>query len=138
MLQAARKDTQVVTSEWQRIQRGISGVAVHEVLHVPRDHGVITEVFRPEWDPDRHAGGARLSVAPLSGRDWRVELPRQEHRPTVRQSGPAQDRALRRPRAEQHLPTRSWSCTSATRVRRFWSSRRASGTACRISARPKR
>ena len=51
MLHAARKDTQVVTSEWQRLQRGISGVAVHEVLHVPRDHGVITEVFRPEWDP---------------------------------------------------------------------------------------
>ena len=24
---------------------------MREVLHVPRDHGVITEVFRPEWDP---------------------------------------------------------------------------------------
>jgi dTDP-4-dehydrorhamnose 3,5-epimerase len=51
MLQGARKDTQLVTSEWQRIQKGINGVVVREVLHVPRDHGVITELFRPEWDP---------------------------------------------------------------------------------------
>jgi len=51
MLQGARKDTQLVTGEWQRIQKGISGVIVREVLHVPRDHGVITEIFRPEWDP---------------------------------------------------------------------------------------
>lgn len=51
MLRGARKDPQLVTSEWQRIQPGISGVTVHEVLHVPRDHGVITETFRPEWDP---------------------------------------------------------------------------------------
>jgi dTDP-4-dehydrorhamnose 3,5-epimerase len=51
MLQGARKDAQLVTSEWQRIQKSISGVSVHEVLHVPRDHGVITEIFRPEWDP---------------------------------------------------------------------------------------
>jgi dTDP-4-dehydrorhamnose 3,5-epimerase len=51
MLKGARKDTQLVTNEWQRIQTGIDGVVVREVLHVPRDHGVITEVFRPEWDP---------------------------------------------------------------------------------------
>ncbi|HVT04561.1 MAG TPA: dTDP-4-dehydrorhamnose 3,5-epimerase, partial [Thermoanaerobaculia bacterium] len=24
---------------------------MREVLHVPRDHGVITEMFRREWDP---------------------------------------------------------------------------------------
>ena len=24
---------------------------MREVRHVPRDHGVITEIFRPEWDP---------------------------------------------------------------------------------------
>ncbi len=51
MLQGARKDTQLVTSDWQQIRQGIHGVAVREVLHVPRDHGVITEMFRPEWDP---------------------------------------------------------------------------------------
>jgi dTDP-4-dehydrorhamnose 3,5-epimerase len=51
MLPGARKDGPLVTEQWQKIQQPIAGVAVHEVLHVPRDHGIITEVFRPEWDP---------------------------------------------------------------------------------------
>ena len=51
MLSAARKDGQQVTSEWQALRPAIDGVVVREVLHVPRDHGVITEIFRPEWDP---------------------------------------------------------------------------------------
>jgi len=51
MLPGARKDTQLVDKDWQKIGDGIEGVVVHEVLHVPRDHGVITEMFRPEWDP---------------------------------------------------------------------------------------
>src|SRR5436190_8219134 len=51
MLASARKDGQQVTSDWQKVHAPIDGVVVHEVLHVPRDHGVITEVFRPEWDP---------------------------------------------------------------------------------------
>lgn len=51
MLPGARKDPQLITSEWQKLQELIEGVSVREVLHVPRDHGVITEVFRPEWDP---------------------------------------------------------------------------------------
>jgi dTDP-4-dehydrorhamnose 3,5-epimerase len=51
MLPGARKDKQLVTSDWQKIQAPIDGVVVREVLHVPRDHGVITETFRPEWDP---------------------------------------------------------------------------------------
>ena len=51
MLTSARKDRQLVTKEWQFIQQPIDGVSLHEVLHVPRDHGVITETYRPEWDP---------------------------------------------------------------------------------------
>jgi len=51
MLPGARKDGQLVNSEWQSVREGIEGVTVREVLHVPRDHGVITETFRPEWDP---------------------------------------------------------------------------------------
>ena len=51
MLPAAKKDGQLVTNEWQKIQQPIDGVVIREVLHVPRDHGVITEMFRPEWDP---------------------------------------------------------------------------------------
>ena len=51
MLSSARKDGPLVTKDWQVIQEGIDGVSVREVLHVPRDHGVITETYRPEWDP---------------------------------------------------------------------------------------
>lgn len=51
MLAGAQKDSQLVTSDWQKIEGGIHGVVAREVLHVPRDHGVITEMFRPEWDP---------------------------------------------------------------------------------------
>lgn len=51
MLSGARKDIQLVTSDWQLAREQIEGIVVREVLHVPRDHGVITEIFRPEWDP---------------------------------------------------------------------------------------
>ena len=47
----ARKDGQLIDRDWQKIQGGIDGVHVREVRHVPRDHGVLTEIFRPEWDP---------------------------------------------------------------------------------------
>jgi dTDP-4-dehydrorhamnose 3,5-epimerase len=51
MLKSATKDRQQVTGEWHKLQEGIEGVVVHEVRHVPRDHGVITEIYRPQWDP---------------------------------------------------------------------------------------
>jgi dTDP-4-dehydrorhamnose 3,5-epimerase len=51
MLPGAKKDGQQVTSEWQTVAKGLDGVTIHEVRHVPRDHGVITEIFRPDWDP---------------------------------------------------------------------------------------
>jgi dTDP-4-dehydrorhamnose 3,5-epimerase len=51
MLPGAQKDGQIVTNEWQALRRKIDGVVAKEVLHVPRDHGVITEMYRPEWDP---------------------------------------------------------------------------------------
>lgn len=53
MLAAAVKDGPQVTSEWQKLHKTIDGVFAREVLHVPRDHGVITEMYRPEWDPTR-------------------------------------------------------------------------------------
>jgi dTDP-4-dehydrorhamnose 3,5-epimerase len=51
MLAGAVKDGQQVTDDWKKVGKSISGLTVREVLHVPRDHGVITETFRPEWDP---------------------------------------------------------------------------------------
>jgi dTDP-4-dehydrorhamnose 3,5-epimerase len=51
VLQGAQKDNQQITEDWQKLGAVIEGVSVREVRHVPRDHGVITEIFRPEWDP---------------------------------------------------------------------------------------
>jgi len=50
MLPDGKKDQQLVTKDWQKLQQPIAGVHSREVLHVLRDHGVITEMFRPEWD----------------------------------------------------------------------------------------
>jgi dTDP-4-dehydrorhamnose 3,5-epimerase len=64
MLPGARKDPQLVTKDWHTLQQPIEGVQVREVLHVVRDHGIITELFRPEWDPSGlpvvHAYQSRL------------------------------------------------------------------------------
>jgi len=51
MFETAIKDGPQVNAEWMKQQPVIDGVTVREVLHVPRDHGVITEMYRPEWDP---------------------------------------------------------------------------------------
>src|SRR4051812_20639683 len=51
MLRGAQKDSQQISEDWHKVGETIEGVSVHEVRHVPRDHGVLTEVFRPQWDP---------------------------------------------------------------------------------------
>jgi dTDP-4-dehydrorhamnose 3,5-epimerase len=51
MLAGAQKDGQLVSNDWQVLRKPIEGVVTREVLHVPRDHGVITELYRREWDP---------------------------------------------------------------------------------------
>lgn len=76
MLAGARKDPQLVTSEWATLQTGIDGVVIREVLHVPRDHGVITETYRPEWDPSGmpivHVYQSRLFPAAIGA--WSCHL----------------------------------------------------------------
>lgn len=51
MIQGAVKDGQLVDGDWQMLRAPIEGLHIREVLHVPRDHGIITEMYRPEWDP---------------------------------------------------------------------------------------
>lgn len=51
MIDKVVKDKQQVTPEWEKITKEIDGVFLHDVKHVPRDHGIITEIYRPEWDP---------------------------------------------------------------------------------------
>jgi len=56
MLRGAKRDQQIITRDWQKLHTSIEGLVVREVLHVPGDHGVLTEIFRPDWDP----GGSPL------------------------------------------------------------------------------
>ena len=51
MIKNAKKDGQQISSDWELSREIIDGVHIKEVRHIPRDHGVITEIFRPEWDP---------------------------------------------------------------------------------------
>ncbi|MDB5696986.1 MAG: dTDP-4-dehydrorhamnose 3,5-epimerase [Sphingomonas bacterium] len=51
MIEGAVKDGPLNTAEWQMLQEPIAGLCVREILHVPRDHGIITELYRPDWDP---------------------------------------------------------------------------------------
>ena len=64
MLPSAKKDPALVDDKWQKLGGLIDGVIAREVLHVPRDHGVITELYRSEWDgtgmPVVHAYQSRL------------------------------------------------------------------------------
>ena len=64
----ARKDAQLITSAWQKVDELIEGVHLREVLHVPRDHGVITELYRPEWDPTGCRSFTRTSRASIPAR----------------------------------------------------------------------
>jgi dTDP-4-dehydrorhamnose 3,5-epimerase len=51
MIEGAIKDGQLNTQDWDMLHRPIDGVVVREVKHIVRDHGVITEMYRAEWDP---------------------------------------------------------------------------------------
>ena len=51
MIEGAVKDSQLNDENWRLLKEPIEGVQIHEVLHVPRDHGIVTEMYRPEWDP---------------------------------------------------------------------------------------
>jgi dTDP-4-dehydrorhamnose 3,5-epimerase len=64
MIEGATKDGPLNDPEWQMLRAPIEGVHAREVLHVPRNHGIITEMYRPEWDPSGlpvvHAYQSRL------------------------------------------------------------------------------
>lgn len=64
MIEGAIKDGQLVSDDWTFLLADIEGVVLHEVRHVPRDHGVITEMYRTAWDstglPVTHSYQSRL------------------------------------------------------------------------------
>ncbi len=51
-LPGAVRDGQSVTREWQSLQPLIDGVVVKEVRNVTKDNGMLTEIWRKDWDLD--------------------------------------------------------------------------------------
>jgi len=51
-LSGMEKDAQSVTADWQLLQPLIDGVRLKEVLHVPKESGHLTEIWRKEWALD--------------------------------------------------------------------------------------
>lgn len=53
LLPGATKDSQSITKDWQfTAQSLIADVRIKEVLSVPKDGGLLTELFRSDWDLD--------------------------------------------------------------------------------------
>jgi dTDP-4-dehydrorhamnose 3,5-epimerase len=76
VLRGAKKDPQLITSSWCTLQELIAGVALRQVANVPGNRGVLTEIFRPEWDPSGGPVGqifqVRLFPAAISA--WHCHL----------------------------------------------------------------
>ncbi len=51
-IDGAIQDRQSVTRDWQPLQPLIDGVRLREVKHVPKNNGVLTEVWRADWEMD--------------------------------------------------------------------------------------
>lgn len=53
MIDGATKDRQSITADWAPLIKSIEGVRVREVKNVPKNNGVLTEVFRTDWELDQ-------------------------------------------------------------------------------------
>ena len=50
LLKGAIKDEQGITADWKIIQDLIHGVALREVKNVPKYSGLLTEIYRSDWN----------------------------------------------------------------------------------------
>ncbi len=51
-IEGCLQDHEIIRPNWIRIQKAIQGVKVHEVRHVPKGRGVLTEIYRRDWQVD--------------------------------------------------------------------------------------
>lgn len=69
ILPGAVKDTQSVSAQWDPLgQTLIAGVRVHEVRHVPKASGRLTEIYRRDWLTDTELVDQVFQVELLPGR----------------------------------------------------------------------
>lgn len=67
IIDGAVRDRQSITSDWEFHRPLISGVAVKEVKNVPKENGVLTEVFRRDWQLDDKDVAQIFQVAIVPG-----------------------------------------------------------------------
>jgi dTDP-4-dehydrorhamnose 3,5-epimerase len=59
----AQKDSQSITAEWIPINSDfIEGVQVREVKNVLKNNGLLTEIYRDDWEIDNHKVGQVFQV----------------------------------------------------------------------------
>lgn len=67
MMRGADKDRQSITADWVPLVELIDGVRVREVKNVPKDNGVLVEVYRRDWLVDECGVDQVFQVALFPG-----------------------------------------------------------------------
>jgi dTDP-4-dehydrorhamnose 3,5-epimerase len=73
-MEGATRDRQSITSDWLSLRELIQGVRVKEVKNVPKNNGVLTEIFRCDWglDPGVVQQVFQTTIAPGGLSAWHV------------------------------------------------------------------
>jgi dTDP-4-dehydrorhamnose 3,5-epimerase len=61
------KDGQSITSDWEFHRPLIEGVGVQEIKSVPKENGVLTEIYRRDWGVDEKEVGQIFQVQLVPG-----------------------------------------------------------------------
>jgi hypothetical protein len=75
MIDGAAKDRQSITSDGAPLIELIDGVTVREVKNVPKGNGVLTEIFRADWQLDAGAIDQMFETTVVSGGAYCYEDP---------------------------------------------------------------
>lgn len=68
MLPKARRDTQSMTAEWERVGQRIDGVLLKRTRHIVTGNGITTELYRSDWTETGVPVGHTILVALDAGR----------------------------------------------------------------------
>jgi dTDP-4-dehydrorhamnose 3,5-epimerase len=76
VLKGATKDEQGITADWEIIQDLIHGVAFREVKNVPKFSGMLTEVFRRDWNLESGSIDQVFQVCLMPGSisEWHMHM----------------------------------------------------------------
>ena len=55
LIEGCAKDERSITSDWEPLRELIEGVKLKDVKNVPKENGLLTEIFRADWALDEGA-----------------------------------------------------------------------------------